>query len=86
MPAAYDAGSEHAIPAGLDVVAVLRASRRRRLLGAVGGGMVGSGLAGVAVAALNLWLSKPVALVWLGFAIGVPLALVGALMIHRIGD
>lgn len=86
MPAASDAGREHAITAGLDVAAVLRASRRRRLLGAVAGGMVGSGLAGVAVAALNFWLSKPMAFVWWGFAVGVPLALLGALMIHRIGD
>jgi hypothetical protein len=66
--------------------ALLRASRRRRLMGAVAGGMVGSGLAALAVAALNLWLGKPTMLVSAGLALGVPLALVGALMIHRIGD
>jgi hypothetical protein len=69
-----------------DAVALLRASRRRRIFGAMGGGMVGSGLAALVVSGLNLWLGKPPSLVWWGLAVGVPLALGGALLIHRIGD
>lgn len=70
----------------LDVPALLRASRRRRLYGAVGGGMVGSGLAAVAVAAINAWASRPSSIVWIGLLLGLPLAVLGVVLINRIGD
>jgi hypothetical protein len=38
------------------------------------------------VSGLNLWLGKPALLVWVGLALGVPMALTGAWLIHRIGD
>lgn len=80
------AGVVTADAASLDARAALRASRRRRVFGALGGGMVGSGLAAVAVSALNFWLGKPPTLVWVGVALGLPLAVVGAGLILRIGD
>lgn len=66
--------------------AAVRASRRRRLFGALGGGMVGSGLASLAVAGLNFWLGKPPGLVWWALALGLPLAVAGTTLILRIGD
>ena len=67
-----------------DIEAALRASRRRRLFGAVGGGMVGSGIAAIAVSGLNALLGKPMLLVWVALAIGLPLTLVGVLFLQRI--
>lgn len=81
---ANDAGVAGA--ATLDAEAVVRASRRRRLVGAIGGGMVGSGLAAVAVSGVNFWLGKPLGLVGWGLALGLPLLIVGATLILRIGD
>lgn len=69
-----------------DSAEILRASRRNRVRGALGGGLVGSGFAALAVSGLNLWLGKPAMLVWLGLALGVPMAAAGVWMILRIGD
>lgn len=69
-----------------EVQAALRASRRRRILGALGGGMLGSGMAALAVSGLDYWLGKSPVLVWLGLALGIPLAILGGVLIHRIGD
>ena len=69
-----------------DSAEILRASRRNRVRGALGGGLVGSGFAALAVSGLNLWLGKPAMLVWLGRALGVPMAAAGVWMILRIGD
>jgi hypothetical protein len=65
---------------------LLRASRRRRLFGAIGGGMLGSGLAALVLSGLNVWLGKPQMLVWWGLALGLPLAVGGVALIHRIED
>ena len=51
---------------------VLRASRRNRFRGALGGGLVGSGFAALVVSGLNLWLGKPAPLVWAGLLLGLP--------------
>ena len=69
-----------------DSAEILRASRRNRVRGALGGGLVGSGFAALAVSGLNLWLGKPAMLVWLGLALGVPMAAAGVWMILRLGD
>ena len=68
------------------MLAQVRASRRRRMFGAVGGGMVGTGLAALTVSVLNVWLGKPPVLAWSGVALGLPLAVLGGVLIHRIGD
>ncbi len=73
-------------PSSTDAAATLRASRRNRFRGAFGGGLVGSGIAALAVSGLNLWLGKPLMLVVFGVALGLPMALAGAWMILRIGD
>lgn len=67
-----------------DIEAALRASRRRRLLGALGGGMVGSGVAAIAVSGLNALLGKPMLLVWVALAIGLPLTVAGLAFLQRI--
>lgn len=67
-----------------DIEAALRASRRRRLFGAVGGGMVGSGVAAIAVSGLNAMLGKPMFLVWAALALGLPLTVAGLLFLQRI--
>ncbi|MGL6291697.1 MAG: hypothetical protein ACRC2H_13485 [Silanimonas sp.] len=69
-----------------DAAAILRASRRNRFRGALGGGLVGSGFAALAVSGLNLWLGKPAVLVWIGLALGLPMAAAGVWLILRIGD
>jgi len=73
-------------PPLVDAAAVLRASRRKRFRGAVGGGLVGSGFAALVVSGLNLWLGKPAPLVWAGVLLGLPMALVGGWLILKIGD
>lgn len=73
-------------PLLIDAEAVLRTSRRNRFRGAVGGGLVGSGFAALVVSCLNLWLGKPALLVWAGFLIGLPMAIVGGWLILKIGD
>lgn len=73
-------------PPLVDAEAVLRASRRNRFRGAVGGGLVGSGFAALVVACLNLWLGKPAPLVWAGVLIGLPVAIAGGWLILKIGD
>lgn len=73
-------------PPLLDAAAVLRASRRNRFRGALGGGLVGSGFAALVVSGLNLWLGKPALLVWAGLLLGLPMALVGSWLILKIGD
>ncbi len=70
----------------VDAAALLRASRRSRLRGAVGGGLVGSGFAALVVSGLNLWLGKPALLVWAGLLLGLPMAVVGGWLILKIGD
>ena len=70
----------------VDAAALLRASRRDRLRGAIGGGLVGSGFAALVVSGLNAWLGKPALLVWAGLLIGLPMALVGSWLILKIGD
>ena len=73
-------------PPLLDAAAVLRASRRNRVRGALGGGLVGSGFAALVVSGLNLWLGKPAPLVWAGLLLGLPMAFVGCWLILKIGD
>ncbi|WP_397608464.1 hypothetical protein [Silanimonas sp.] len=73
-------------PPLVDAAAVLRASRRNRLRGAVGGGLVGSGFAALAVSGLNLWLGKPAPLVWAALLLGLPMAIIGSWLILKIGD
>ncbi len=72
------------MPSGLNIQAVLAASRRRRLYGALGGGMLGSGLAALAVSGLNLWLGKPMILVWVALGLGLPLTVAGGVFLRRV--
>ncbi|GIX39139.1 MAG: hypothetical protein KatS3mg128_0188 [Silanimonas sp.] len=62
------------------------ASRRRRFLGAIGGGMLGSGAATLVVSALNAWSGKPSLLVWAGLAMGLPITVAGIVLINRVSD
>jgi ABC-type amino acid transport system permease subunit len=79
-------GGSYAGGSLVDAAAVLRASRRNRLRGAVGGGLVGSGFAALAVSGLNLWLGKPAPLVWAALLLGLPMAIIGSWLIlsHRV--
>jgi hypothetical protein len=56
------------------------------MLGAIGGGMVGSGAAALALSALNAWAGKPSLLVWAGLAMGLPMTVAGIVFINRVSD